>query len=321
MSVIKNKTIWFVFISITLTFVLSCRSNQPDKPIEIESMVDTTDATIGDVIHYRIVVSGGVNRPLEFPDWNSDSLSFEIRDKRLLTMEGNRRGVEFAIVFWDTGHYEIPGYKVVVMNPDSSVDYVFTADPVDVNIHSILKGAVSPELKPIKGPVPVKIPLPWKRIIFAGLLVVLIAGLIWTWKRRVPKVRSEAGSWEITEPADSVALRKLRELDDKYRDDVKEFYVRLSHILRQYVENSMYVKTLEMTTEQIRANRELFPFEDELWTPLITLLERADLIKYARHVPAPEMLNRDLNWSREFVHNTLKYWKPEQIQTPAGNEA
>ncbi|NOZ03236.1 MAG: hypothetical protein GXO92_01315 [FCB group bacterium] len=320
MFIVKNKTIWFLFISITLLFIFSCRSNQVEKPIRIESMVDTTDATIGDIIHYRVTVSGGSDRPLKFSDWENDSLSFEIRNRRMFATERDRRGVEFAIVFWDTGHYEIPAYNVVVMKPDSSVDYVFATDPVEVNIHSILKGAVTPEIKPIKGPVPVKMPLPWKGILFAGLLVVLIAGIIWTWKKRIPPVHMEEESWEVTEPADTVALRKLRELDDKYRDDVKEFYVRLSHILRQYVESSLYIKTLEMTTEQIRANRELFPFEEELWGPWISLLERADLIKYAKHVPAPEMLNRDLNWSREFIRDTLKYWKPEQVQIPAGSE-
>ena len=44
---------------------------------------------------------------------------------------------------------------------------------------------------------------------------------------------------------------------------IKEFYIEISHILREYVENSVYIKSLEMTTEEITRNRDSFPFNKE----------------------------------------------------------
>ena len=66
----------------------------------------------------------------------------------------------------------------------------------------------------------------------------------------------------------------------KCRVTGKEFYVELSYLLRKYVESSIYIKTLEMTTEEIDSNQSLIPLKENLLKEWILLLKQADLIKY-----------------------------------------
>jgi hypothetical protein len=43
----------------------------------------------------------------------------------------------------------------------------------------------------------------------------------------------------------------------------KEFYSELSHITRQFVEKSCYIGALEMTTEEISQNENIFEMKDD----------------------------------------------------------
>ena len=70
----------------------------------------------------------------------------------------------------------------------------------------------------------------------------------------------------------------------------KEFYYELSHITRQFVERSFYIRALEMTTEEISENENIFKMNDDIFSQWVRLLQKADLIKYAKKsTPMSEM--------------------------------
>ena len=58
----------------------------------------------------------------------------------------------------------------------------------------------------------------------------------------------------------------------------KEFYSELSHITRQFVEKSRYIRALEMTTEEISENENIFDMNDDIFFEWVSLLQKADLI-------------------------------------------
>tara|TARA_B100001093_G_scaffold215941_1_gene207225 strand:+ start:673 stop:1065 length:393 start_codon:yes stop_codon:yes gene_type:complete len=62
----------------------------------------------------------------------------------------------------------------------------------------------------------------------------------------------------------------------------KEIYVELSHIIREFIENVQYLNALEMTTEEIKQNKNIFSLNDDNFNELVQFLEKADLIKYAK---------------------------------------
>ena len=85
---------------------------------------------------------------------------------------------------------------------------------------------------------------------------------------------------------------------------------RLSFILREYTENSLFIRTLEMTTEQISTHRNLFPYPDNCIDSYLDILSTADMAKYAKHYNNIDQCKSDLSHSRNFVQDTVQFWKP-----------
>ena len=162
------------------------------------------------------------------------------------------------------------------------------------------------ELHRITMPDPVELPRPWSRWWWLGpLLFVVAIALARLIQRRT--VRRRDGQ-VILIPADVWARRRIAELvgeDLPARRLVQEFYYRLSDIVRGYVERRFAVSAPEMTTEEFLAavatdNR----FEARHTKELDRFLGACDLVKYARHEPAPDDADAMLKATRRFIEET-----------------
>ena len=99
------------------------------------------------------------------------------------------------------------------------------------------------------------------------------------------------------EPIDSlikspsvIAMDRLSKLS--YKGFYKEFYTELSHISREFIESTRYIRALEMTTEDIIKNKDLFLIEEKKFDNWVALLFKADMVKYARQdVDHSEMIS------------------------------
>ena len=92
-------------------------------------------------------------------------------------------------------------------------------------------------------------------------------------------------------------------MENNEKGFVKEFYTELSYITREFVEYTTYIRALEMTTEEIIQNKELFLFDKQNFNNWITLLSKADMVKYAKeNVEYSEMVV-DKNKVMKFIDN------------------
>jgi hypothetical protein len=73
----------------------------------------------------------------------------------------------------------------------------------------------------------------------------------------------------------------------------KDYYADLSHISREFIETKYYIRTMEMTTEEINQFRFLFPLKDEIFSEWAQFLSDADMVKYAREIPSSEKMSTD----------------------------
>ena len=125
-----------------------------------------------------------------------------------------------------------------------------------------MTGDVQPALKPIKEPVPIVYPTPWAKITQWSFLIFTILMLLFAWSKRQIYDSFVPAHYENVQSPFSRAVERLEKLDSALDD--KTFYVNLSHILREFVEHSVFVKSLEMTTEEIIANKRIIPIENIL---------------------------------------------------------
>ena len=303
----------FYFI-ITITLV-ACTQDYTGSSAQLTVELDTTYTTIGAPIFYTVSVQSTDDKIIQFPEWQLED-PLEIRSSEI-SISGIQNIGRFEIVFWDTGKVAIPGLTISVLNMDSTFAYDLTADTMTMEVVSITEKDPSFKqsgggIMPIKDPVPVRFPLPWQTMILSILLLIIIIaiGLIWT-KRLKADISYEERPEYLGDP-DTVAMRKLNKLDQSEllnKGEIKEFYAQLSLILREYTENSLYIRTLEMTTEEIRENRSVFPYTDDQITSYFKILSSSDMAKYAKHVATVDQCIKDIAISRELVVETVPFWK------------
>ncbi len=126
-----------------------------------------------------------------------------------------------------------------------------------------------------------------------------LAALWWLRKKQAPvaQVRKKSPS-EIAQ--ESLAILLVEKLPEQGR--FQEFYLRLTGIVRVYIEGTTGVKAPEQTTEEfLRAMRSQKLFSVEQAYQLQDFLEAADMVKYAGQSPTQEQVQSSIERAREFV--------------------
>jgi len=142
--------------------------------------------------------------------------------------------------------------------------------------------------------------------ILGGIILLLLLYFLYKKYKR----RSEEKEEVIVpkEAADIVALRKLEELKSQklwQQDQVKEYYVSLSFIVREYIGNRYQIHALELTTDEIMqlANRQL-DISEQLKRSLHQTLLLADMAKFARQKPIAQENEMAFKNAKEIVEQT-----------------
>ena len=296
-----------------ILFLYTCGKDESlNGSFQLSVSTDTSFVAIGDLIKFRVQTKFLGDNYLVIPQTQFNE-PLELRQlKPIYNENGKITGIDYILSVWDTGTVAIPAITVNVFKSDSTLDFVVNTDSLEINVVSMVAKTGSQSMRPIKGPVPISRRWPIKTIILILLLIGILYGLYVIYSKRILTEYIEVEPVRSSRPADEKALEKLNDLkDSKYlqRGEIKEFYVQLSYILREYVENSVYIKTLEMTTEEIKQYRSVIPFDRDQLSIWMDILQRADLSKYAKSDPEKMICHEDLAAGETFVKNTVPSWK------------
>jgi LPXTG-motif cell wall-anchored protein len=180
------------------------------------------------------------------------------------------------------------------------------------------------DLRPLKGVI--ELPLGWPRwpfYVLLGLLAIALAAFLWR-RRRKPDARPAIID---PRPCDAIALEALAELRQAglaRRGDLMAHYVRLTDIVRPYLERRYGFPAVDLTSSEILAAVAPVLRDDEpdraadLARELERLLSAADLVKFAKHRPASALAEGELDRAAEFVRATaLRRLPPAGPAPPA----
>lgn len=256
---------------------------QPAKEhINFPKLVDTITGKL-------LVVSTGK------PDTSADQ-----NDKNSITVIQN-----YTITSFDAGTYTIPSFSI-----GSSKDVIKTNE-LTLQVVSV-KVDTTKAIYDIKQPLAVSYTfLDWLKDnwywVLAGLAVLLVAcGLIWYAKNK-PKQEAVVEVAKPDVPPHVIALNKLKELRDKklwQQDEIKQYYIELSDVLREYLEKRYEIATHEKTTDEIFDGLKRKSITNENRTKLKQLLVLSDLVKFAKERPLPAENDESMESAIGFVVNT-----------------
>ena len=144
------------------------------------------------------------------------------------------------------------------------------------------------------------------------LALILLAVCVFVYMKWLRKGNLPLISKKKPEPPYEVAVKSLEALHDEHlceRGQVKEYYTRLTDILRVYLHRRFGINAMEMTSTEIRAavrkNQETRPSE----AYMAKILEISDFVKFAKVRPMPEDNERAFRDAMQFVEDT----KPVEI--------
>jgi len=206
-----------------------------------------------------------------------------------------------------SGKYEIPAFTFTfndVNEPDAK--HELSSEPIAVEVTSLLgedrANLVIEDIEDVVA-MPRKASYGWVWGLSA-LAVIGGASLGW-WLWRKKHVQALV---RIFKPAHEIAYARLRALvaeDLVGAGRIKEFYERISGILRHYIEDRFELQAPERTTEEflIELQRtDVLTVSDK--DVLGEFLMHCDLVKFAKHAPTTEQIQRTFDLVKDFIERT-----------------
>lgn len=300
-------------VATTLGMVFVLAAGVPLRAgVTLESRAEPTTIRIGDVITYTITVTHDESTEIRLPSPGENLGAFEIRDFqpfRARKFEGQvREEAQFLISTFDVGEFVIPPIRVLYRTKGDSSWQEIHSQPITITVESLNPDEAG-DIRDIKPPV--VMPYDWHRLLYWILLGVVVAGAAVAgyifyrrWRRGEALLPTRAAPQR---PANEVALEQLDALynsDLLERGEIKLLHVRLSEIVREYIENRFEVPALEMTTAEIMSAFEDGRLPEASRETLQEFLDACDLVKFAKYQPTREEIERAFELAYRFVDET-----------------
>jgi hypothetical protein len=210
-----------------------------------------------------------------------------------------------VLTSFDSGSWNLPALKFDVLSNGAVTDSAFT-DSLLIDVGTV-EVDTTKAFKPIKAVRSV----PWSFwdywLYFAiGISGILIGiGLFVYFRSRPQKEVLKPAAPAV--PPYEVALLALRQLKEEklwQQGDVKQYYTRITDILRAYFEQQFNIPALEQTSEELLQHIKPVTILNQQRDKLRDLLTVADLAKFAKLTPTPEEHERALSQAFEIVEWT-----------------
>lgn len=300
-------------ISLTLLLSASLLSSPvAAQMIKVQAVLDSNTIDLGGQVHLTLTVEKPRGSVVDFPVF-SDTLSGSVEILHAGKIDSSQNQKDNKVVLtqqltltaFDTGLLYIDPIPFVYRSGlyadtiRSAANYLEVLSfPVDTtNTIRDIKGLY-------KAPLTVREILPWVLLTAAlGLMVWFIVYYIKKKRRNEPVL---ARALPVEAP-DIIALRELEQLKAEkiwQQGRVKEYYSRLSDIIRTYLEKRYNIMALEQTSYEILLAVQDYTGKDSNYNLLKTLLRLSDLVKFAKAEPEPEENMNQLENAILFVRNT-----------------
>ncbi|WP_417557425.1 hypothetical protein [Mesoflavibacter zeaxanthinifaciens] len=266
---------------------------------QVTSSIDSTSIKIGEQITYKIEVETDTVNPVIFPEgqtfmplemiesYQPDTTKYDAKYKLIK---------KYGLTQFDSGKYVIPKQKIIIGGK------TFATDSMLVEVNDIVVDTTKQKLYDVKPMIDVKKPSSnwWLWVLLTIALVATIGFLVYwfVWRKR-PLTEEEKIAQLPPYDRAKLALKQLDETKYLERAEIKEYYSELTFIIRKYLDEKVYDKALESTTDQLidrlnilQEGNQIELSKDDIKN-IEAILKRADLVKFAKSAPDIELAKLD----------------------------
>ena len=287
----------------------------PRGPLTVHLRVSKTSVTIAEtfIVEFEAAIKAGYE--VKMPKIDEALQTFGLIDWRdlgdKLDEENNvvkRYNYRFEPIL--SGEFEIPSFvfefqKTAEDQSEEKEIFKLETEPVEIEVTSLLgEDRANLVIADIENVVELPRKAPMWPIVVLGIIAVALGVVLLV---RLKK-RKAIGILRIFRPAHEVAYERLSALVAAKlieAGQLKEFYEQISNILRHYIEDRFDLRAPERTTEEFLFELKYakdFLGEDKKM--LEEFLRHCDLVKFAKHHPTTEQIQKTFNLVKEFIEKT-----------------
>lgn len=288
---------------------------------EVKASLDTNKIQIGEQTTFEFLITTQKNSSLQWPQIQ-DTLTEKIEVVQIHKPDTNKINDEYreirkdyTVTSFDSGYHAIPPFTFSIEEDSIKTEaLMLQVQTMEVD--------TTKEIKPIKGihkePVTFQDVIPW---LLGALAVLGLALLIYFYlKKKKQKTSDQPVPAKPALPPAEEALNRLQELEDKklwQNDQTKKYYIELTAIIRHYIERRFEIDAEELTSKEI-LDQIKQSIAADAYENLKSLLELADLVKFARVIPLPDENAQSAKSAKQFVEITRE--KEENEKTEESND-
>jgi hypothetical protein len=280
-------------------------------PAAVHVRLEKTKMTIADTVLLQLEASLPAEYEMQMPKMDKVLENFGLVDwsnlgKRLDDKNNVVMTYQYRLEPLLSGKYDIPVFTFRFHDAnDPNATHELASEPIAVEVTSLLGDQR------------------------ANLVIEDIEGVVempkaasrwWLWMLLVPGVAAVPAAWlllrkrrmkqlvRIFRPAHELAYARLRALVAESlveQGRIPEFYERISGILRHYIEDRFDLHAPERTTEEfldeLRYAQTLVPADKSMLEEFLT---HCDLVKFAKHDPTTEQVQRTFDLVKDFIEKT-----------------
>ncbi|MBG0860074.1 MAG: hypothetical protein IQL11_11255 [Bacteroidales bacterium] len=299
-------------LSFQILLIIGISLQVKGQDIKVTAGFDSSRIYIGDQIHFNIIVEQPSGIAVTLPELK-DTL---VKNIEILSVSGtdssnagnNRISISkrYLVTSFDSGFYQVPPLYAEIRTENGLKRFYSDYSPLEVMRVRITPADTASRIFDIIGPY--RAPLTLAEVLPWILLISVVAAAAWFLTglfRRLVKKKEGKQVIIHRDPAHVIALRELEKLRDEklwQKGETKQYYTRLTEIIRQYLEDRFGVFSLELTTsETLDALLKTGFKKNGSYSKLRSILTGADLVKFAKYRPEPSENELHFEDSWEFV--------------------
>ena len=266
---------------------------------QVTATIDSTSIKIGEQITYKVQVETDTTNVVVFPEGQTFLPLEMIQSYAIDTTKEDAKYKlikKYGLTQFDSGAFTIPRQKIVIGTK------VFQTDSLQVEVKNIVVDTTKQGLFDIKPIIEVeKSPSQWWKYLLLTLLILSVLGFLLYWFIWRVKPLTKEEKIALLPPYDraKLALQNLDETNYLQNAELKDYYSELTFIIRKYLDEKVYDRALESTTDELitrlnilKDGNQIDITKDDIKN-IETILKRADLVKFAKSAPDVELAKLD----------------------------
>ena len=209
---------------------------------------------------------------------------------------------------WDTGFYAIPPVEITINGEKQSTEaFLLTVKSVEIDTTAGIKQ--SADIYEVEVGWQDYLQAYWYypagALALAGLLVAVI--LLVRAQRKKRNERPVIEKQEPARPADELAKERLLEIQNEKiysKGKIKQYHTEITDVLRDYLEVIYEIPAHEVTSHEILARLRYVGLTDQESLQLRVILNRADMVKFAKDRPSDTENEEAVTQTLSFVTTT-----------------